>query len=587
MKILLTAVNAKYIHSNLAVYDLKAFAKEYAEQIEVAEYTINNQMDDILSDIFKRKPNVICFSCYIWNIEMVKALSVELKKVLPETPIWYGGPEVSYEMEKQLMEMPYAEGIMYGEGEETFKELVEYYIKSEPDVLNQIKGIVFRKQSEILVTEARKGLNMDDVPFPYDDIKAFSNKILYYETSRGCPYSCSYCLSSIEKGVRFRSLDKVKRELMIFLEHKVPQVKFIDRTFNCNHQHAMEIWSFLHQHDNGITNFHFEISADILREDEITLLNQMRPGLVQLEIGVQSTNLETIKAINRKMDFNILSNRVNQVNQGKNIHQHLDLIAGLPNEDLNSFKNSFNQVYGLKPNQLQLGFLKVLKGAPIYYDALDNHIVYKSSAPYEVLYTKWLSYEEVLQLKQVEDMVEVYYNSGQFEMAIAYLEHFFDTPFALYEALGSYYEDNHLFGLNHSRIARYELLRIFFEKQVMKVWDEKQSELFAEILVYDLYLRENLKSRPVFARDYGIYKEQYRVFYEDEERVRELLPGYADYSSKRMSRVTHMEYFSVDIRETVRTGNPSGEANFTIFDYEQRCILDNQAKTIAIPVELR
>ena len=577
MKILLTAINAKYIHSNLAIYELSAYAEKYKENIELAEYTINNQQEFILTDIYKRKPDVIAFSCYIWNIGIIESLIKEIRQVMPDTPIWLGGPEVSYDVTQGLLATPYVDGIMIGEGECTFKELAQYYVEQNIE-LKDIRGIAYKWNGEIKVNPYREPMNLSDVPFPYSDFELFKNNILYYETSRGCPYSCSYCLSSIERGVRLRDLDLVKKELQMFLDAKVPQVKFIDRTFNCNPAHAMGIWSYIHEHDNGITNFHFEIAADILRDNELELLNKMRPGLVQLEIGVQSTNPDTIEAINRKMDFNVLTEKVNAVHRGNNIHQHLDLIAGLPYEGYESFGKSFDDVYGLRPNQLQLGFLKVLKGSPIFPQAKMHNIVYRKAAPYEVLFTKWLPFDDVLRLKQVEDVVEVYYNSGQFEMAIQFLEHFFKTPFALYEALGEYYEERGLFGVNHTRIARYEILLDFFKERVT----DGDVEAFAEILVYDLYLRENLKSRPKFAKDYGEYKKLYREFYEDVERVKELLPGYEDYSSKVLSRVTHAEHFSIDVPAVAKTGVVVKNETIIVFDYKNRNPLDHQAKAISI-----
>lgn len=577
MKVLLTAINAKYIHTNLAIYELSAYAKQYKEHIELAEYTINNQKEFILSDIYKRKPDVIAFSCYIWNIGMVEGLLKELRQVLPDTPIWLGGPEVSYDVTTGLLATPLADGIFIGEGEVTFKEVMRHYVDGDI-ALKDIKGIAYKWNGEIKVNSYREPMDLSDVPFPYEDFDLFKNKILYYETSRGCPYSCSYCLSSIEKGVRLRDLELVKKELQMFLDAEVPQVKFIDRTFNCNAKHALGIWSYIHEHDNGITNFHFEIAADILRENEIELLNQMRPGLVQLEIGVQSTNLHTISAINRKMDFNVLTEKVNAVHRGNNIHQHLDLIAGLPYEDYESFGKSFDDVYGLRPNQLQLGFLKVLKGSPMFDEAQRGTIIYRDSAPYEVLFTKWLPFDDVLRLKRVEEVTEVYYNSGQFEMSIAFLEHFYQSPFSLYQTLGEYYEKNGLFGVNHTRMARYNILLAFFREEVSK----EQGEVFGEILLYDLYLRENLKSRPQFAKDYAEYKAEYRAFYEDEERVRALLPDYTDYSSKVMSRVTHAEHFSIDVPKAAKTGTIEKEENIIVFDYKNRCPLDHQAAAIRI-----
>ena len=424
MKILLTAINAKYIHSNLAVYCLKAYASKNIVQdhlnIEIAEYTINQQLEDIMMDIYERRPDVLCLSCYIWNLPYVEELVREIHKVCPKMPIWLGGPEVSYDAKATLQRLPEVTGVMMGEGEQTFTEICQYYANSNLSVtLNNIAGITFRNEDgEIVANPWRMPMDLSEVPFVYNDMKDFENKIIYYETSRGCPFSCSYCLSSIDKKLRFRNIELVKEELGFFISHKVPQVKFVDRTFNCKHDHAMAIWQFIKENDNGVTNFHFEVSADLLNDQEIELLKSMRPGLVQLEIGVQSTNPDTIHEIRRTMDFEKLAEIVNRIHDGENIHQHLDLIAGLPFEDMESFAKSFDDVYALKPHQLQLGFLKVLKGSYMEEQKENYGLVYKSAPPYEVLFTKWISYEDVLRLKGIEEMVEVYYNSRQYEKTL-------------------------------------------------------------------------------------------------------------------------------------------------------------------------
>ena len=295
MKILLAACNAKYIHSNLAVYDLRAYASAYQEHILLREYTINQTKDEILKDIYLTGADVVCFSCYIWNISFVKDLLCDLHKILPETKFWAGGPEVSFDAEAFLRKTPQMTGVMIGEGEKTFLELVHYYVDGEGS-LTEIPGIVYHDGEEIYNNGWRELTDLSEIPFVYEQLKDFENKIIYYESSRGCPFSCSYCLSSIDKKLRFRDLELVRRELQFFLDHRVPQVKFVDRTFNCRHEHAMEIWRYILEHDNGVTNFHFEISADLLRDEEIQLMSKMRPGLIQLEIGVQSTNTDTIHA---------------------------------------------------------------------------------------------------------------------------------------------------------------------------------------------------------------------------------------------------------------------------------------------------
>ena len=503
MKILLVACNAKYIHSNLAVYDLQAYAFDYADHIVLKEYTINRQKDDIMRDIYLEHPDVVCVSCYIWNLSFVKELMADLIKILPGADFWAGGPEVSYDAEKFLTENSEFKGVMVGEGEETFKELAGYYVEKNPQDLKNMTGICYRDGDQIIHNGWRQIMDLSSIPFIYKDLSEFKNRIIYYESSRGCPFSCSYCLSSIDKKLRFRDTETVKKELQFFIDNKVPQVKFVDRTFNCKHDHAMAIWKYINEHDNGVTNFHFEISADLLREEELQEMSTMRPGLIQLEIGVQSTNPDTIKAIHRTMDFEKLKGIVDRIHSFGNIHQHLDLIAGLPYEDYDSFRHSFNDVYALKPQQLQLGFLKVLKGSHMMEMCREYGIVYKTQEPYEVLSTKWLDYDHVLKLKTVENMVEVYYNSGQFQNTLEYLENFFQDAFSIYERLGSFYMEKGYGDVSHTRMRRYEILLEFLEDVPEISMDQVKDQM-----VYDLYLRENLKSRPGFARDQKPFERQ-------------------------------------------------------------------------------
>lgn len=503
MKILLVACNAKYIHSNLAVYDLQAYASDYADHIVLKEYTINQQKDDIMRDIYLEHPDVVCVSCYIWNLSFVKELMADLIKILPGADFWAGGPEVSYDAEKFLTENSEFKGVMVGEGEETFKELAGHYVEKNPQNLKNMTGICYRDGDQIIHNGWRQIMDLSSIPFIYKDLSEFKNRIIYYESSRGCPFSCSYCLSSIDKKLRFRDTETVKKELQFFIDNKVPQVKFVDRTFNCKHDHAMAIWKYINEHDNGVTNFHFEISADLLREEELQEMSTMRPGLIQLEIGVQSTNPDTIKAIHRTMDFEKLKGIVDRIHSFGNIHQHLDLIAGLPYEDYDSFRHSFNDVYALKPQQLQLGFLKVLKGSHMMEMCREYGIIYKTQEPYEVLSTKWLDYDHVLKLKTVENMVEVYYNSGQFQNTLEYLEKFFPDAFSIYERLGSFYMEKGYGDVSHTRMRRYEILLEFLEDVPEISMDQVKDQM-----VYDLYLRENLKSRPGFARDQKPFERQ-------------------------------------------------------------------------------
>lgn len=623
MKFLLAAINAKYIHSNPGVYSLRAFARTKipGADIEIGEYTINHQMDLILQDIYRRKPDFIGFSCYIWNISYIMEIVRDVKKVLPEAEIWLGGPEVSYDAKKVLTREPDVRGIMRGEGELTFTELVRAYLQREktsvPDGctgesfrgqakeetsgcaentrmpenaegenahsdrldLSQIPGITYRAANgEIEEHGPQRLLSLDEIPFYYDDMAGFENRIVYYESSRGCPFSCSYCLSSIDKTVRFRSLDLVLPELQFFLDHKVPQVKFVDRTFNCKREHTLGIWRYLVEHDNGITNFHFEVSADIFDEEELELIGKMRPGLIQLEIGVQSTNPDTIREIHRHMDLVKLKRAVDRVYDYRNTHQHLDLIAGLPYENYESFMRSFDDVYRMRPDQLQMGFLKVLKGSYMEEQVAAYDLKYRGIPPYEVLSTKWLPYRDVIRLKGVEDMVEVYYNSGQFPATMKLLEKRFQRPSEIFVNLAEYYEKNGLTGISHSRLARYEILYRFLEEDMReeerdhvtaaKVPETGQPSLadFRDSLMYDLYVRENIKSRPSFASDQSPYKKKVREFFMAEEENPKWLTDYAGFDSRQMAKMAHLEHME--------------DGTFVLFDYKKRDPLSGNAGAV-------
>ena len=582
MKILLVAVNAKYIHSNLGIYSLKAYGNQMllkkaqsgqttpsgsgTLRIDLAEYTINQQPDDILSDIYRQEPQVIGFSCYIRNIPMIRQLLRDIPKVLPHTDIWFGGPEASCNAVRLLEEEASVTGIMAGEGEATFAELAEAYggrKEQKRGWKEQISGILFRNENgEIVKTASRPLLNLDEIPFPYKELEGVEHRILYYESSRGCPFRCSYCLSSVDKTVRFRSLNLVKKELDFFLERKVPQVKFVDRTFNCKKSHALSVWNYLLEHDNGITNFHFEIAGDLLDDEELAVLKRMRKGLVQLEIGVQSTNPQTIREIHREMDLKQLQRMVASIKTFGNIHQHLDLIAGLPYEGLARFKRSFDEVYRMKPEQLQLGFLKVLAGSHMAEAAKEYGIRYHEAPPYEVLSTAWINYSEILQLKAVEEMVEVYYNSRQFTNTLEEMESYWDSPFAMFEELARYYEARGLSDIKHSRLARYEVLFEFLTQQ------GGDREVYRDCLICDLYLRENMKSRPSFARDLSPWKEKIRQFFQEEEKNPVYLKGYEGYDARQISKMAHLEVMM--------------DGSMILFDYRNRDILTYNAKAVKI-----
>ena len=579
MKIVLVGINAKYIHTNLAVRSLQANAGKYRNEVEIAEYTINHSIQEILSDLFDREPDVVGFSCYLWNIEYVMRLAQDWKKIWPQGKIVVGGPEVSYNPEKTFEQYPFVDLLIRGEGENTFKEVLAW-LHGEKQSRAELSGVAYLEEGELHIGPPQKAMDMDDLVFPYESLEGLENKILYYESIRGCPFSCSYCLSSVEKQLRFRDAELVKKELQFFIDREVPQVKFVDRTFNCNHAHAMEIWSYIKEHDNGITNFHFEISADLLREEELALIGTMRPGLIQLEIGVQSTNGATIREIHRTMQLERLKEVVKEVQKHENIHEHLDLIAGLPFEDYDTFAKSFDEIYELRPNQLQLGFLKVLKGSYMYEHAKEYEIEYHSRPPYEVLKTKWLPYEDVLKIRQVEEMLEVYYNSGQFEITMKVLGVLFKSAFFMFQELGKYYERNGYFGMSHARIRRSEILLEFIKEtfagditageqrnitEAGKKADHLEIlDIIKESLIFDLYYRENCKSRPAWAKDLSVWKQVTRAYCKN-------------------GKQSHVECFSYrfpDKGERVLKELPkrAGKPLYALFDYTDRDPLDHQAK---------
>ena len=652
MRFLLCGINAKYIHSNLAIFSLKAYAdrkKIPGAEIILKEYTINNYVEDILQDLYEEKADVVIFSCYIWNISFLRELSAELKKVSPDVKIWAGGPEVSYAANKFLMENPTFDLIMQGEGEEVFSELIrltveekcrikdvykqseskkvlsgivekrysierKQAVKEEKDIedkhfagednvyptnyidmskLQKLQGIAvwdfsgeaalgnaesnIGNKTKIINTGFATLMNMDTIPFVYEDFHLFEHKILYYETSRGCPFCCSYCLSSVDKTVRFRSLPIVKKELDAFLEAKVPQVKFVDRTFNCNRQRAIDIWSYLVEHDNGITNFHFEISSDLLGEEELELFAKMRPGLIQLEIGVQSTNGETVDAIHRHMDLDKLFHYVDSVHELGNIHQHLDLIAGLPYENYERFGCSFDDLYAHEPDQLQLGFLKVLKGTMMEEEVKKYSILYRNQPPYEVLGTKWLSYDEIILLKGVEELVELYYNSGQYTLTLKYAVPFFESPFRFYEMFSAWYRGKGYHKLNHNRLEKYNILREFLREHI----DENEWDTLDEIMLYDMYLRENVKGRPAWAKDTAQYKKEWKALYR--EQGEKLFPEDVQagiYDSKRAANQSHIEVFEINIKKFEQSGQVEKKQVFCLFDYSRRNPLNRAARTV-------
>lgn len=571
-KVILAALNAKYIHSNLALRYLSRFQNNNQKHhVETMEFTINQRLDFIAEELFRKQPDVVLFSCYIWNVEMLRQLCPILKKIMPDCVIGFGGPEVSYESETFLGENPAVDFVMRGEGELVFTKYLEHLDAGNPATLGEIESLTYRQNGEIFSTPQMHPMDLALLPFPYeDDFSDVQNQIIYYESSRGCPYHCGYCLSSVENGVRFVPLDKVLPDLQKFLDKNVPQVKFIDRTFNCKKSHAMAIWKYLHEHDNGVTNFHFEITADLIDQETIDFLKTVRKGLFQFEIGVQSTNPQTIRAINRNVDFAALSEIVQQIKDGGNIHQHLDLIAGLPYEDYDSFGRSFNDVYALHPEQLQLGFLKVLKGSMLHQKQKEFEIVYHDAAPYEVLTTHELPYADTLRLKYVEEMVETYYNSGRFLHTLAYLVPLYESPFAFFEALSQFWvgENYHYLGL--SKMGLFDVLWRFVEQNPKVEKRKLQWEM-----KFDIALHEKPKKLPAWltVTNEEQWHDKVFAFYGNPTLWQKCLPHYK--SNKEAIRQTHLEVFGDEKQKAV------------LFDYGKRDLLGNAEYKIMETAEIQ
>ncbi|MDU5109384.1 MAG: B12-binding domain-containing radical SAM protein [Clostridium sp.] len=544
MKILLTAINSKFVHSNLAVRYLKAFTKDMDYDCNIREFSINDREEKILEEIIKESPDVVAFSTYIWNIEMIKRLSNLIKLVDENIEILYGGPEVSYDSQNILRELN-GDYIIEGEGEKTYREFVEYKLQERS--LEDIRGLYYKKDNNIFFNGKRPLMNMNEVVFPYEEDENLDNKIVYYESSRGCPFNCSYCLSSTIHGVRFLDIERVKKELSYFIKKEVRLVKFVDRTFNCNHKFTMAIWEFLINQDTK-TQFHFEISADLLKDAELELLRKAPKDRFQFEVGVQTTNDEVLNRINRFVNFSDIKEKVDELLKLRNIKQHLDLIAGLPGEDYNSFKRSFNDVYSINPEEIQLGFLKLLRGASIREEAVAYGMKFSPYPPYEILKTKDLSYEELLKLKKVEEMVDKYYNSQKFNNIINYLVKQFENPFDFYYELGKYFDKKGYFNRN---IGNSEYYKVFldFNMEILK----GDKDILNELLRFD-YLNFNKKR--------GIPDFIGRSIKRDEEEeIKDMLRH--KYSFKEY----YLESFDIDIQTFLKDSIILKKKDYYLFGY--------------------
>ena len=543
MKVLLTAINSKYIHSNLAVRYLRSFTKDLPYEGKIREFTINDREERILEEIILEKPDVVCFSTYIWNVEMISRLSNLIKAVDENIEILYGGPEVSFDC-VTFLKNNIGDYVIEGEGEKTYRDFILY--KLGEISLDKVRGLHYKQNGNVISNEKRPLMSMDEIVFPYEEDENLENKIVYYEASRGCPFNCKYCLSSTSHGVRFLNIERVLKELDYFIKKKVRLVKFVDRTFNCNHKFTMAIWQYLINCDTDIT-FHFEISADILREDEIELLRTAPKGRFQFEVGVQTTNDDVLRNINRFVNFSDIKEKVLELESIKNIKQHLDLIAGLPGEDYNSFVRSFNDVYSIRPEEIQLGFLKLLKGSSMLEEAEQYGMKYSMYPPYEILKTNLVSYEEMLKLKKVEAMVDKYYNSGKFNYIISYFEDKFNTPFDFYFELGKFFDNNGYFNKNIGNIEYYKVF-LDFSKIIL----QKDDKILLDIVKFNYLLYNKKRGLPDFLKT-SITKDEERVI---KEQLRE------KYSFKEW----YLQKFNINIKKYVEKHSINKEEYYCLFD---------------------
>ncbi|MGH4139818.1 B12-binding domain-containing radical SAM protein [Clostridium sp.] len=564
MKVTLVGINAKYIHSNLAVRYLKTYTKDLDYECEIMEFSINDQIERILEEILRCKPDLVAFSCYIWNIEYVKKVANLIKLVSSKIEILYGGPEVSYNCEDFLVENV-GDYVIQGEGEITYSEFIKWKIASEKSdkqnmdktrnghennvKIGEILGLCYWKNEKVEYNGERPLMDMNKIIFPYNDDEELTNKIVYYEASRGCPFKCKYCLSSTSHGARFLDVERVKKELQFLADKKVTLVKFVDRTFNCNHKFAIEIWKYLLKIQGEIT-FHFEISADLLSDEELDVLSKAPKGRFQFEVGVQTTNPTILNNINRFVTFEEIKEKVLRVKAIKTINQHLDLIAGLPGEDYESFRNSFNDVYSLNIEVIQLGFLKLLKGSDMMNEVGIWGMSYSPYSPYEILRTKDISYDELVKLKRVEKMVDKYYNSQKFSTILTYFVGKFNTPFDFYYQLGLFFYDK---GCLARKISSVDYYRIFIEFNAEKL--KQEDFALKEIVKYD-YLKYNKKK----------WLPDFLVRDIDKEIEREIKDKYLENNSMKKANNIHIERFMIDILQYIDNNTICEEIHYLVYD---------------------
>ncbi|MBC8631398.1 B12-binding domain-containing radical SAM protein [[Eubacterium] tenue] len=577
MKILLTTLNSKFIHTNLAIRYLKQMVKDIEDiNVDIREYTINNELDFILKDIYTNNYNVILFSTYIWNVNDIVKLCNNLKKVKPNIKIALGGPEVTYDSEEAMKKYDFIDYILYGEGELIFRDFTKYLMGDMK--IEDVDGIVYRNNDFIITNKPMKLLeNLDLIPSPYEELdkKEYENRIVYYETSRGCPFNCQYCLSSAIEGLRYFSIDRVKKDLKKLIDARVSQIKFIDRTFNANKKFAMEIMKFLMENDNGYTTYHFEVTAHLLTDDMLEFLKDCKEGLFQFEIGVQSTNEKVLDAVGRRDDFKKLSYVVQKIASFRNIHQHLDLIAGLPYEDYSSFENSFNDVFNLGIEHLQLGFLKMIKGTGIRNQADEHEFRYKDYPPYEVLYNKYISYNEILKLKDIEEILEIYFNSKNFVLSMRYIihNHYKESPFKFFEDFATYFNDNGYFNASQGKNQLYKILVDFYTDKI-----NIETELFKEIVKYDYISLGKTSNVPAFMDKVEVddFKNRCHLFLQNEGNILKYIPRFENTPAKQIIKYVHFETFKYDILQLKKniTAKLQPKESIILFVYDDKKVFE-------------
>ena len=586
MKILLTTLNSKFIHTNLAIRYLKHFVKDVNDiEVDIREYTINNELDYILKDINKNSYDVILFSTYIWNVNDIVKLCHNLKKINPNVKIALGGPEVTYDSENSMNTHDFVDYILYGEGELVFKDFVKY-LKGEINI-EEVKGLVYRENGKVIKNKPMELLqNLDLIPSPYENIdkSEYENRIVYYETSRGCPFNCQYCLSSTIQGLRYFSIDRVKKDLKALIDARVSQIKFIDRTFNANKKFAMEIMQFLMENDNDYTTYHFEVTAHLLTDDMLDFLSKCKEGLFQFEIGVQSTNDKVLEAVGRRDDFKKLSYVVQKIATFRNIHQHLDLIAGLPYEDYKSFEKSFNDVFNLGIEHLQLGFLKMIKGTGVRNEADKHEYRYKDYPPYEILYNKYISYDEIIKLKDIEEILEKYYNSKNFVLSMKYIiqNYYKQSPFKFFEDFATYFDENGYFDASQGKNQLYKILLDFYVEKV-----NTNIELFKEILKYDYISLGKTSNVPSFMNKIDIedFKNRCHIFLQDNYNISKYIPRFENTPAKQIIKYVHFEVFKFDILKLKEDKTMNLEENecVILFVYDDKKVFEkSKSYTVSI-----